>query len=82
MIRGIGLRGAIAVNVITMIGIGPLITIPLVLNQLHGSLALAAWIAGARLFFPSKAVTNFSIEPSCFSSSRCAFANDGTIDPR
>jgi amino acid transporter len=47
MIRGIGLRGAIAVNVITMIGIGPLITIPLVLNQLHGSLALAAWIAGA-----------------------------------
>jgi len=47
MIRGLGLRGAIAVNVITMIGIGPLITIPLVLANLHGSLALAAWIAGA-----------------------------------
>jgi len=47
MIRGIGLRGAIAVNVITMIGIGPLITIPLVLTHLHGSLALVAWIVGA-----------------------------------
>ncbi len=47
MIRGLGLRGAIAVNVITMIGIGPLITIPLVLANLHGSIALAAWIGGA-----------------------------------
>src|SRR5579884_3113809 len=47
MIRGITLRGAIALNVITMIGIGPLITIPLVLAQLAGPLALAGWIAGA-----------------------------------
>jgi amino acid transporter len=47
LIRGIGLRGAVAVNVITMIGIGPLITIPLVLNDLHGALALWAWVVGA-----------------------------------
>ncbi|HKU67202.1 MAG TPA: amino acid permease [Candidatus Baltobacteraceae bacterium] len=47
MIRGINLRGAIALNVITMIGIGPLITIPLVLAQLAGPLALTGWIAGA-----------------------------------
>jgi len=47
MIRGIGLRGAVAVNVITMIGIGPLITIPLVLADLHGSIALVAWGVGA-----------------------------------
>lgn len=47
MIRGIGLRGAVALNVITMIGIGPLITIPLVLAQLAGPLALVGWIAGA-----------------------------------
>ncbi|HET6896090.1 MAG TPA: amino acid permease [Candidatus Baltobacteraceae bacterium] len=47
MIRGINLRGAIALNVITMIGIGPLITIPLVLAQLAGPLALAGWVAGA-----------------------------------
>ncbi|MFY9781687.1 MAG: APC family permease, partial [Candidatus Baltobacteraceae bacterium] len=49
MIRGIGLRGAVAVNVITMIGIGPLITIPLVLTDLHGSLALAGWVVGAAI---------------------------------
>ncbi len=47
MIRGIGLRSAVAINVITMIGIGPLITIPLVLAQLAGPLALIGWIAGA-----------------------------------
>lgn len=47
MIRGIDLRGAVALNVITMIGIGPLVTIPLVLAQLAGPLALAGWIAGA-----------------------------------
>jgi amino acid transporter len=49
MQRAIGLRGAVAVNVITMIGIGPLITIPLVLAALGGPLALIAWIAGALL---------------------------------
>ncbi|GAC1306381.1 MAG: hypothetical protein NVSMB21_09060 [Vulcanimicrobiaceae bacterium] len=46
MIRGIGLRGAVAINVITMVGIGPLITIPLVLTNLHGRSALVAWIVG------------------------------------
>ena len=46
MIRGIGLRSATSINVITMIGIGPLITIPLVIAHLHGSVALVAWIVG------------------------------------
>jgi amino acid transporter len=46
MIRGIDLRGAVA---ITMIGIGPLITIPLVVANLHGSIALWAWIVGAAI---------------------------------
>jgi amino acid transporter len=49
MQRAIGLRGAVAINLITMIGIGPLITIPLVLSALGGPLALTAWIAGAIL---------------------------------
>jgi amino acid transporter len=49
LIRGVGLRGAVAINVITMIGIGPLITIPLVLGALHGPLSLIGWIAGAGL---------------------------------
>jgi amino acid transporter len=47
MIRGIDLRGAVALNTITMIGIGPLVTIPLVVANLHGSIALWAWIVGA-----------------------------------
>lgn len=47
MIRGVDLRGAISINVITMIGIGPLITLPIVLSYLHGPLALIGWIAGA-----------------------------------
>jgi amino acid transporter len=49
MIRGIDLRGAVALNAITMIGIGPLITIPLVVANLHGSVALWAWIVGAAI---------------------------------
>jgi amino acid transporter len=49
LIRGVGLPGAIAVNVISMIGIGPLITIPLVLSALHGPLSLIGWLAGALL---------------------------------
>ena len=47
MIRGVGLRSAVAVNVATMIGAGPLITIPLVVVALHGSVSIAAWIVGA-----------------------------------
>ena len=49
LVRGVGLRGAVAINVITMIGIGPLITIPLVLGSLHGPLSLVGWLAGAAL---------------------------------
>ncbi|MHB8434143.1 MAG: amino acid permease [Candidatus Tyrphobacter sp.] len=47
MERAIDTRSAVAINVITMIGIGPLITIPLVLATLGGSLALLGWIGGA-----------------------------------
>jgi amino acid transporter len=49
LVRGVGLLGAIAINAISMIGIGPLITIPLVLGALHGPLSLAGWILGAVL---------------------------------
>ena len=49
LIRGVGLLGAVALNVITMIGIGPLITIPLVLGALHGPLSLIGWLLGAAL---------------------------------
>jgi amino acid transporter len=49
LVRGISLRPAVALNVISMIGIGPLITIPLVLGALHGPLSLVGWLAGAAL---------------------------------
>ena len=47
MIRGVGLRSAVAINVATMVGVGPFITLPLVVAALHGSVSSVAWIAGA-----------------------------------
>ncbi|MGD0472960.1 MAG: APC family permease [Candidatus Velthaea sp.] len=49
LVRGVDLRGAVAINAIAMIGVGPLITVPLVLGALHGPLSLAGWILGAVL---------------------------------
>jgi amino acid transporter len=49
LVRGVGLLGAAAVNVISMVGIGPFITIPLVLGALHGPLSLIGWLLGAFL---------------------------------
>lgn len=49
LVRGVGLLGALAINIISMIGIGPLITIPLVLGALHGPLSLVGWLLGALL---------------------------------
>jgi amino acid transporter len=47
LVRGVSLSSAVAINAISMIGIGPLITIPLVLGALHGPLSLIGWILGA-----------------------------------
>ena len=47
MIRGVGLRSAVAINVATMVGAGPFITLPLVVAALHGSVSSIAWIVGA-----------------------------------
>ena len=47
MIRGVGLRSAVAINVVTMVGAGPFITLPLVVVALHGSVSAVAWVAGA-----------------------------------
>ncbi|MBV8205088.1 MAG: APC family permease [Candidatus Eremiobacteraeota bacterium] len=49
LVRGVHLWGAVAINAISMIGIGPLITIPLVLGALHGPLSLVGWLLGALL---------------------------------
>ncbi len=47
--RGLGLKEAVALNMIDMIGIGPFVTIPLVIQYMGGPQCLLAWVAGAVL---------------------------------
>ena len=49
MIRGVGLRSAVAINIATMVGAGPFITLPLVVAALHGSVSALAWVVGAAI---------------------------------
>src|SRR5271168_5280735 len=49
LIRGMGLWTATALNMIDMIGVGPFITMPLVLSAMGGPQAMLGWIAGALL---------------------------------
>src|SRR5271155_563505 len=49
LIRGMGLGSATALNMIDMIGVGPFITMPLVLGAMGGPQAMLGWIAGALL---------------------------------
>jgi amino acid transporter len=49
LVRGIGLAHATALNMIDMIGVGPFITIPLMIATMHGPQAMLGWIAGALL---------------------------------
>lgn len=49
LIRGMGLWSATALNMIDMIGVGPFITMPLVLGAMGGPQALLGWILGALL---------------------------------
>ena len=47
LIRGMGLGAATALNMIDMIGVGPFITMPLVVAAMGGPQALLGWIMGA-----------------------------------
>ncbi|OLD61865.1 MAG: amino acid permease [Acidobacteria bacterium 13_1_40CM_2_60_7] len=47
--RGLGLREAVALNMIEMVGIGPFVVIPLVIKAMGGPQCLLAWAAGAVL---------------------------------
>jgi basic amino acid/polyamine antiporter, APA family len=49
LIRGIGLGSATALNMIDMIGVGPFITMPLVVGAMGGPQALLGWVLGALL---------------------------------
>ena len=47
--RGLGLKEATALNMIDMIGIGPFIVLPIVIQEMKGPQCLLAWILGALL---------------------------------
>jgi amino acid transporter len=47
--RTLGLKGAVAVNMLDMIGVGPFITLPLLLSAMGGPQAMLGWVAGALL---------------------------------
>jgi amino acid transporter len=47
--RGIGLPGAVSLNMINMIGVGPFVTLPLIVLAMHGPQAILGWILGAIL---------------------------------
>lgn len=49
--RKLGLLQATAINMIDMVGIGPFITMPMVIGAMNGPYFLYAWIAGALLSF-------------------------------
>src|SRR6267142_2120081 len=47
--RALGLKEAVALNMIEMVGIGPFVVIPLVIKAMGGPQCLLAWAAGAML---------------------------------
>ena len=49
LIRGVGTTGATALNMIDMIGVGPFITMPLIIAAMGGPQAMLGWIFGALL---------------------------------
>lgn len=49
--RRLGLTQASAINMIDMVGIGPFITMPMVIGMMNGPYFLYAWVAGAALSF-------------------------------
>src|SRR3982750_4324398 len=49
LIRGVGNAGATVLNMIDMIGVGPFITMPLIIAAMGGPQAMIGWILGAVL---------------------------------
>jgi amino acid transporter len=47
LVRGIGLWGATSANMLEMIGVGPFLTIPILLAKMNGPQAILGWILGA-----------------------------------
>jgi amino acid transporter len=49
LVRGVGLAGATMLNMIDMIGVGPFITLPLIIAAMAGPQAMLGWVFGAVL---------------------------------
>jgi amino acid transporter len=49
LLRSLNLRGAVTLNMLDMIGVGPFITLPLILAAMGGPQAMLGWILGAGL---------------------------------
>src|SRR5471030_1375273 len=47
--RSLSLRGAVTLNLLDMIGVGPFITLPLLLGAMGGPQAMLGWVLGAGL---------------------------------
>ena len=47
--RGLSTRAALAVNVIDMVGVGPFVTLPLIVGAMGGPQAVLGWLLGAFL---------------------------------
>src|ERR1700681_4431217 len=49
LVRGFGLRQATALNMSNMVGVGPFITIPLIIASMGGPQCMLGWVLGAVL---------------------------------
>ena len=49
LIRGLGLKESVSANVVEMLGIGPFITIPILIATMGGPHAMLGWLLGAAL---------------------------------
>jgi fructoselysine transporter len=49
--RGLSLPQATAINMIDMVGIGPFVTIPIIVGIMQGPMSLLAWLVGALLAY-------------------------------
>ena len=49
LVRGLGLLEAIAINMSNMVGIGPFLTIPLIISAMGGPQCMLGWVAGTLL---------------------------------
>ncbi len=47
--RGLGTAGALGANIIDMVGVGPFLTLPLIVGVMGGPQAMLGWVAGALL---------------------------------